>query len=59
MWGKAKEVVTRTTSYGNGSLGHLDVFRTSPLLSVSISLVNVVQSVGQNTSQEKLKFWNN
>lgn len=53
MWGKAKEVVNMSTSYGHGSLGHLDVFRTSPFLSLCIFLVNVVQSVEQNASQEK------
>lgn len=51
--GKAKEVVNMSTSYRNGSLGHLDVFRTSPLLSLCMFLVNVVQSVEQNASQEK------
>lgn len=55
MWGKAKEVVnkTSTTSYGNGLLGHLDVFCTSLLLSLFMFLVNAVQSVEQNASREK------
>lgn len=53
MWGKAKEVVNMYSLLWKWFAGHLDVFLTSALLSLCIFLVNVVQSLEQNASQEK------